>query len=486
MLYLLLLAVLLPLLGGVALAFLHPKRIGTVKISIEVMAICTAVLVWTLLFVLPEEELTLVRFSNALSLSLRLDGLGKVFAGMTSFMWPLALLYAFTYLREDPRQGIFYTLYLMTFGVVLGIAFAANALTMYVFYESLTFITLPLITHTGTKEARHAGRNYLYYSLSGSTLALAGIVILTVGAGHNGFIAGGYIGEQDWLTQAAYLMLFFGFGVKTAVFPLYRWLPRAAAAPTPTTALLHAVAVVKSGAFAVMRMTFYCFVPDQLPGTIAQTVSLLTAAFTVVYGSAKAVAEKHFKRRFAYSTVSNLSYILLGVLLCTWEGLDAAILHFIIHSMTKIAIFFACGAIIETAGTQYVFELNGLGKKMPVIFTLFTLAGLSLIGIPLFGGFVSKYYLIRSAFLQGSAASYIGIAALILSAVMTAVYVLSVTVRAFIRTPVAGCEALYEGAKEPVTGFLWVTGLFTVIAVALGIFARPLVELIGTLTGGAV
>jgi len=486
MLNLLVAAIVLPIIIGAALLLCRAKNVRAVKIVTFAAAVCTSAITALLIFNCPVQTLTLVEFQKAITIGLKLDGVGKLFSGMVAFLWPFALLYAFVYMKHDARQITYYAVYLMTYGVVLGIAFSENALTLYIFYEMLTFITLPLINHTQNKESRHAGRSYLYYSLAGSSLALAGIIMITAYAGNNMFISGGSQKQLTWLSQLAYLFVFFGFGVKAAVFPLCGWLPMASAAPTPTTALLHAVAVVKAGAFAILRMTYFSFKPSLLFGSTAQDIAIIVSAVTIVYGSAKAVAEKHFKRRFAYSTVANLSYILFGIVLCTAAGLRAGLMHFVIHSFTKIGIFFACGAIIETTGATYVYQLNGLGKKMPVIFTLFTVSGLSLIGVPLFSGFVSKFYLIRSAFLSRTPFAMVGVGALIISAILTSVYVFSVTVRAFVRKPAAEYIDIYEGAKEPDKGFLWVTGVFSFIALALGIFATPLQELLETLLRGVM
>jgi len=481
---LLLVAVFLPIAVGVGLTALRNER-AVRAVSLSAVLLTTA-LVWVLLFTCPKDPYILFRFSDAVRFGVQLDGAGKLFAGMVSLLWPVALCYAFVYMKHDGRKNSYFRFYVMTYGVVLGVAFSSTAITMYVFYELLTFITLPLIIHTQTQEARRVGREYLYYSLSGSSLALAGIVIVTVRAGGCDFAYGGILGNMSTLTGFAYLLLFFGFGVKAAVFPLYRWLPRASAAPTPTTALLHAVAVVKSGAFAIIRMTYYAFSPALLCGTFAQRTAMAFAVFTVVFGSVMALKEQHLKQRFAYSTVANLSYILFGALLCTESGLEASFLHFLMHSLTKIGIFFACGAMIETSGAHYVSELNGLGKKMPKIFVLYTVSGLSLIGIPFFGGFVSKFYLIRSAFLSGDVLAYTGIGALICSAILTSVYVLSVSFRAFFRKPTPENELRFTNVKEVNGGFLFTTGIFSVLALLSGIFAMPICELLASLFGGGL
>jgi len=484
MLLFLLLSVIFPLLCGLALFVLKIQSVKAKKIICAAAVIVTSALTFLAITQGDTEKYDLLRFSEILTFSLKSDGLGHLFAGMVAFLWPFAIFYVFVYLKHDEKVIKYSAFYLMTYGVVLGVCFAANALTLYVFYELLTFITLPLITHTETKEARRAGRMYLYYSLTGSSLALAGIVILTVTAGSCSFAENGLFESLDGIGQFAYVLTFVGFGVKAAVFPMCGWLPMASAAPTPTTALLHAVAVVKSGAFAIIRFSYYFCSPAVLRGTSAQYIAAGLAALTVVYGSCMALKEQHFKRRFAYSTISNLSYILLGALILSKAGLEASLAHFLFHSVTKIGIFFCIGAIIETTGAQYVYELNGMGRKAPLVFICFTVSGLSLIGIPPFSGFVSKYYLLSSALSDGSVCSYIGAGAIIISAVLTAAYVLSVSVRAFARTPNELSQSYFDSAKEPSRGFIYITAFFSLVSLLFGLFGGTFIDIISKLTGG--
>ncbi|MGN1295192.1 MAG: complex I subunit 5 family protein [Bacilli bacterium] len=436
------------------------------------------------MFTLKDANLVIIKFSSLINFGLKLDGLGMIFASMVSILWPIALIYLFEYMKHDENRYLYTIYYVATYGVVLGISFSSNLFSLYIFYELLTFITLPLIIHYQTKEAKRAGRYYLYFSLSGSSLALAGLVLLVIKTGTCDFTMGGSVTSSSVLMQLAYLFTFFGFGVKSATFPLCYWLPMAGAAPTPTTALLHAVAVVKAGAFAIIRVTYYNFSYSLLQGSWAQHVALCFISFTIIYGSIKAVKEQHLKRRFAYSTIANLSYILFGALLCSLEGLRAALLHFLIHSITKIAIFFVIGAINETAGTTYVYETNGLGKKMPLAFVIFTLSGLSLIGIPPFGGFISKFYLIKAGFALESVWGYLGIGALIISALLSIIYVFSITSRAFVRSPLDIGKNIEEKAHEISLPFLITSGMMALLSLFCTFFTSPLMELIQSLIGG--
>ena len=228
-----------------------------------------------------------------------------------------------------------------------------------------------------------------------------------------------------------YVLCFCGFSVKAAMFPFSSWLPKAGVAPTPVTALLHAVAVVKAGAFTVIRVTYYSFGTELLRGTWAQTVVLGLTIFTIVYGCSRALKETHLKRRLAWSTVSNLSYILFGAALMTPLGLVGALSHMVFHAVMKICSFFCAGAVIYKTGRNYIHELNGFGRKMPKVFTIFTISGMALMGVPGLCGFVSKWNLAKAAAASENPLGYLGVAALLVSALLTAIYMMTISLRAF-------------------------------------------------------
>lgn len=341
-----------------------------------------------------------------------------VFAGLVATLWPLATLYSFPYMEHEHNgrvhENIFYMFYTATYGVTLGIAMSGNLLTMYCFYELLTLVTVPLVMHTLTREAVHASRKYFYYSLGGAAFAFLGLVFLLVYGDSLAFTYGGVLNlskvqNQKDLLLLIYVLAFLGFGVKAAVCPFNSWLPQAGVAPTPVTALLHAVAVVKSGAFAIMRLTFYGFGTKFLRGTWAQYLLLAIVIFTIFYGSSMAVKETHIKRRLAFSTISNLSYILFGVLIMTPLGLAGALCHMVFHGVMKICSFFCAGAFITQAHVNYVHELNGMAKRMPKVFAVFTVASLTLMGVPGLCGFVSKWHLAKAAFASGNLLAVVGV-----------------------------------------------------------------------------
>ena len=309
----LLIPILVCVLGAVLSTLIFKNDEKKNHIFIFFVVLLTSIITWVLLFTVEGDKFILIQFFQGLDISFKLDGLGKIFSGMVSILWPLATLYAFSYMEHAKKKSIYFMFYTLTYAIVLGISFSANMETLYLFYECLTLATLPLIIQPMTKQSKKAGRIYMYFSLAGSALAFVGLMFLLKFAnGQTDFVKGGNLilleGNKNALLFA-YFVAFMGFGVKSAIFPLHIWLPLAGAAPTPTTALLHAVAVVKSGVFALMRLTYFSFCLELIQGEWVQTVTMAIAIFTIVYGSARALKETHFKRRLAYSTISNLSYI---------------------------------------------------------------------------------------------------------------------------------------------------------------------------------
>ncbi len=480
-------AVLLPILSGAALPLFRFKKRLHREIYVETAVLLTSAVVLALLLRRPEGTLRIFRLTSTLEIALRLDGLAGVFAGLVAFLWPLASLYAFEYIKHEGGDDRFFACYTMTYGVTLGIAQSANLITLYLFYELLTLVTLPLVMHTGDRRSVRAGFKYLGYSIGGAACAFLGIMVLyACGDPALTFVYGGFISPDTprrTLVLAAYLMTFFGFGVKAAVFPFHSWLPSAGVAPTPVTALLHAVAVVKAGAFAVMRVTFYCFGSAVLYGTWAQYAAMAFAAFTIVFGSSMALREQHLKRRLAYSTVSNLSYILFGVSLMTPAGLVGALSHMVYHGVMKITLFFCAGAIMYKTHREFVPELTGLGRYMPVTFTAFTVASAALVGIPLLPGFISKWNLATAALAEGGLFPVLGVAALLISAMLTAAYLFTPVVNAFFPPENRGRHGL-EQAQDP--NWLMKLPFFVLMAamLALGVGSRGLLALLSRVAAG--
>lgn len=486
--YLPLLIILLPIFGSVLIRLVRFKSRKAMCIYTEALVIINSILVLLTILLDHDVILEVVHFTGDLSISFAMDDLSVVFSGLVAFLWPLATLYSFEYMKKEEYEKTFFMFFVMTYGVTLGIATAEDYITMYCFYEFLTIVTVPLVMHTLTREAILASRKYLYYSLGGAAFAFISLIFIIHYGTTNKFIPGGtldlsLVGDRTNVLLLIYVLAFFGFGVKAALCPFNSWLPSASVAPTPVTALLHAVAVVKAGAFAVIRMTYYSFGADFLRGTWAQYVVMSATIITIVYGCSRALKETHFKRRLAYSTISNLSYILFGCALMTPAGMTGAITHLVFHALMKITAFFCAGAVMYQTDRHYVYELDGLGKKMPWTFSIFTVASLALMGVPGFAGFISKWNLASAAVESKNPLAYVGIAALLVSALLTAIYMLSVVIRAFFpgkdfdERKVAEC-------KDPNLLMLIPLGIFAVTVLLFGICSSPFTEFFAKVAAG--
>lgn len=451
--YLILFLILIPLVSGLVLMIrpiedTHQRNVFVMSLCSAISAAAIGLLLYTL-YARTDQTLVLAYiYGENFSLAFRIDGLGSVFVTIVAILWPITDLYAFEYMQHDRFQNRFFAFFTMTYGVVLGIATAANLFTLYLFYELLTLCTLPLVMHEMDDVAKAAGLKYLLYSMSGAALAFVSMMMLS-SHGSLAFMSGGGLDPalakgHETLLHAGFLLGFFGFGVKAAVFPFHGWLPSAGVAPTPVTALLHAVAVVNAGIFAILRLLYCSYGASFIAGSFAQDVMIAITAFTIVYGSAMALRLQHLKRRLAYSTVSNLSYMLLGASFCSGAGLTAALLHMVAHSALKIALFFCAGALLcrteeMPQGVQeYVFQYTGYAKKTPTIFGVFTIASLGLIGIPPLCGFASKWAIAEAGMAQGSPLAVTGLAALAISAFLTGMYLLGLIMEAYF--PPAGFD----------------------------------------------
>ena len=482
-----LIVILLPLFAGILIPMLSFRSRKAMWIYLETAVGINSILVLWMLFHAPENTLTVFRFMGNLSVTLRLDDPGAVFAGLAAFLWPLAMLYSFEYMEHENNEKSFYLFYVVTYGVTLGVALSENILTMYFFFEMLSLVTLPLVMHTRTREAILASRAYLYYMLGGAAFAFIGMIFVLTYGTTSSFVAGGVldmanIREKKDTLLWIYLLCFCGFSVKTAMWPFSSWLPKASVAPTPVTALLHAVAVVNTGAFAVMRVTYFSFGTELLRGTWAQNVVLGLTAFTICYGCSRALKETHLKRRLAWSTVSNLSYILFGVVLMTPLGMAGGMTHMVFHSFMKICSFFCAGTVICKTGKNYVYELNGMGRKMPEVFFCFTVSALALMGVPGLCGFVSKWYLAKAAVGSGNLLAYAGVAALLISALLTALYMLNIVVRAFF----PGKDFDYEGigrVEKPGWKMLVPLWIFAGMIICFGLCSGPIVRILEGIAG---
>jgi multicomponent Na+:H+ antiporter subunit D len=379
---------------------------------------------------------TLLEVLPGVELSLRADAMGMVFALLAGFLWVLASPYAIGYLRGDgaANRTRFLAFYALCLSTAFGVAFAGDLLTFFIFYELLTIATYPLVTHKGDAAALAAGRRYLAYLLAGGASVLVAFAVVYAQTGEATFAPGGFVGTTmtPTVTVVTFLLFALGFGTKAGLMPLHAWLPSAMVAPTPVSALLHAVAVVKAGVFAFGRLIGFVYGPEVLADVGAATVVAVVAGATILAASLVALRQDHLKRRLAYSTIAHLAYIVLGFALLAPDSFTGALLHIVNHGTLKITLFFAAGALHVHLHLDHVSELDGVGRRMPLTMGAFALASLGLAGLPPMGGFVSKWYLVGGAF-EGDDL----LAAFVMAGagLLTAGYLFPVVHRAFFRPP---------------------------------------------------
>ena len=485
---LLLLPIIIPAISALLITTLNFKSRTQRNIFIESCVILNTLAILLLVIYPPSNALTLFRFSERAGFSLRLDGLGMVFAVLIAVLWPLTTLYAFEYMSHEHRETTFFGWFVLTYGVVSCIALSSDLLTLYLFYEIMTLTTLPLVMHEMDGRARYAGRKYLTYSVAGAACAFIALTYAMSQGGGESFTLGGTFGiwpnKPDNMLLVAWFLGFIGFGVKAAVFPFHGWLPSASVAPTPVTALLHAVAVVKAGVFAVIRLTWYVYEPETLAGTWAQYAAFAMVCITIIYGSSMALATQHLKRRFAYSTISQLSYILLGVLLLTPEGLTGALTHMGGHAVMKINLFFCAGAVLCQTEREYLFDMRGLGLGMPKTFIALLISGLALCGLPPSAGFMGKWQLGTAS--AAVSMGHAGIAMLMISAVLTVLYVFSIFSIFIMPGQKFDFKTANKGVKDPGYEMLLPLGILAVGSFLYGMYSEPLINFFTKIAQGII
>ena len=365
-------------------------------------------------------------------IELEAEPLGMLFALIASFLWIVTTAYSIGYMRghNEQNQTRFYLFFAFAIAAVMGVAFAGNLFTLFVFYEILSLATFPLVTHAGTEAAKRAGRVYLGILFTTSiAFQLLGIVWVYGLAGTLDFAQGGILPENASAGVVAVLLGLFVFGIgKAAVMPFHRWLPAAMVAPTPVSALLHAVAVVKAGVFAVLKITIYIFGVDVLAELGASVWLMWAAATTIILGSLVAFTKDNLKARLAYSTVSQLSYVVLGAMLANAWGVVGSGMHIAMHAFGKITLFFCAGAILVGAHKSEVSQLGGLGRRMPVTFAAFVIGTLSIVGLPPAGGTWSKWFLGMGALEAGQAGL---VAVLMVSSLLSLAYLMEIPLKGF-------------------------------------------------------
>lgn len=371
-------------------------------------------------------------------LVLHADALSLLFVGLSSLLWLATTIYAIGYLEGSPLRSRFFGYFSLCVSATVGVALAGNLVTFLLFYELLTLATFPLVVHRGTRESLRAGWIYLAYTISGGILVLMGVVVVHGLAGNPEFVPGGYLGplveDQAATLRLGFFLLVAGLGVKAALVPLHGWLPRAMVAPAPVSALLHAVAVVKAGAFGIVRIMYDVYGEHAVQELDLARPLLWLAAFTIIYGSLKALQQQGLKKRLAYSTVSQVSYITLGAALVGPLAMVGGLVHLVHQGLMKVTLFYCAGNFAETLGVHDVREMDGIGRRMPLTMAAFTIGALGMIGVPPTAGFISKWYLGIGALEVG--ADWV-LLVLVISGLLNAAYFLPLIYRGWFGHPPA-------------------------------------------------
>lgn len=474
--WLLLVPVVIPLLGLILMIRWRKRHIWMKKIlplstSLIVFVVNSYLVIGVIngkIYDIPQ-----LKINNFLQIYIKFDQLGAIFSFLVSLLWVFVTIYSFGYMKGHGRQFRYFTFFIVSLGVTMGIAYSGNLFTLYIFYELLTLATYPLVVHKEDKKAIDAGKKYLVYSFSGAALILMGMIVFYAAVGTLDFIPGGISAlDSRQVVLICFMLFFFGFGVKAAVVPLHSWLPQAMVAPTPVSALLHAVAVVKAGVFSLARVVYY------LIGTeIVKDINvyfLYIIAFSILFGSVLALGQSNLKRRLAYSTISQLGYVLLGLMLANPRGYIGGMLHIINHALIKIVLFLCAGCIMTKTGKTEIKQLRGIGREMPVTMTAFTLASICLVGLPPTNGFVSKWYLSLGS-LDGGHTFLVVV--LLLSALLTAGYLFPIVGIAFFTRE----ERQLEGMSESSPSMLLPVVFISILMVLSGFYADNLVDFIASI-----
>lgn len=426
-----------------------------------------------------DKSITLFYLMKDIPICFEVDAVAALFVTVVSIVWLLVGFYAFPYMSHEGEEKRYFGFYLVVYGVLMGLNFSGNLVTLYLFYELMTVTSMPMVLHNGSRESIMAALKYLFYSMCGAYMALFGIFVLNKYCDTLAFVEGGSLNMalaqgNETIILIAVMAMLLGFGVKAGMLPLHAWLPAAhPVAPAPASAVLSSI-IVKGGVLAIVRVVYYVVGADFIRGTWVQYAWIILSLLTVFMGSMLAYRESVFKKRLAYSTVSQVSYILFGLAVLTPAGMTGALLHVVFHAFIKCALFLTAGIFIFQCGKSRVEELEGIGKYMPKTLWCYTFAALALVGIPPASGFVSKWYLAQGAF-DGNVGilGWGGIVVLLLSALLTAGYLLPVTMKGFFTEKKP--EELENMKGEPPMAMLVPLMILAFLAMILGVFPNGLI-----------
>ena len=476
-----LLAVLAPLGGALLIACTGERRANLRELCSVVAGVVMFVLIASMI---PEvlagrtPECVLFRILPGMELAFRVDAFGLLFASGASLLWILTSLYSVGYMRslQEHAQTRYFACFALALSATIGVAFSANLFTLFLFYEGLTLVTYPLVGHKETAEARAGARKYVIYLLGAAKVFLLAAIILTYNvAGTLDFRSGGILPdalliEQPVLLFMIFALFLFGFA-KNALMPLHSWLPAAMVAPTPVSALLHAVAVVKTGVFATLRVFLFVFGPHAMRELGADELALGAASVTILVASLLALGQDNLKARLAFSTVSQLSYIILGAALLNSNGVLGGVTHITNHAVSKITLFLCAGSIYVSTRRTEISQMSGLAKRMPWTMAAFALASLSIVGIPLTSGFVSKWYLALGT-LESQNLTLLGV--ILLSSLLSAAYLGPIVYKAYFEE-----EPPTHGEVREVPWMVAPLAISAAASLLLGLYPGPVLELAG-------
>lgn len=492
---LILLTILLPIIAGVALLVIPGKK------SIKTLSVYTGTVLLVSFFLMlgtilsgDSNQYDVLTLTEVLKISFKVDYLGRFFAFVMSIVWVCVGFFSFEYMKHEDNQKRYFGIYLMVLGILMGLCFSGNLVTYYAFYEFMTLGSFAMVLHNQSHEAVMAGLKYMFYSFAGAYMVLFGVYFVyqyLVDPAMN-FVEGGIINTALATAEGALsltgtaagggvlsvsmLLMIIGFSVKAGMFPMHGWLPTAhPVAPAPASSALSAI-IVKSGVLGIIRVIFYIFGAPLFSGSYVQTTVLILSLTTVFIGSMLAYKEKVLKKRLAYSTVSQVSYILFGLFIMNGTAFEGSLIHVAAHAAIKSTLFLCAGAIIYITGATKVDELRGIGRKMPVMMWCYTIVSLGLIGIPPFGGFASKWYLCVGALDSGVAFfKWFGPIILLVSALLTAGYLLPLSINGFLPGKDFSESEVFNKAREPKAIMLVPIIILTALSVVVGLFPEVMI-----------
>ncbi len=482
-----LIPIILPVAAGILLLLLPFRNLRRLHLYAGIVLALSAAFALTAAWT-GDKSAALFTLLDKIPVYFHIDAVGRFFVTIVSIAWLAAGVYSFVYMKREGEEKRYFGFYLLLYGVLVGLDFSGNLTTMYLFYEMTTLVSMPLVLHSGTREAIMAALKYLFYSMCGAYAGLFGIFFLYKYCDSLTFTAGGTLnpaavsGHETILLIAVFAALV-GFGAKAGMLPLHAWLPAAhPVAPSPASAVLSGV-IVKAGVLAALRVVYYIAGPEFIRGTWVQYGWMTLALITVFMGSLLAFREPVLKKRLAYSTVSQISYIMFGLSLLTPTAFAGALLHTAAHALIKSGLFLTAGVFLYKYGYTRVDQLAGMGKKMPRLMWCYTFFALALIGIPPTGGFISKWYLAEGALESGIGVfSWLGPVVLLVSALLTAGYLLPITMKGFFPGSSGGMahagsgSAADEGRDEPSPCMLVPLAVLAALVVLLGVLPGAVIQ----------